>query len=289
MTLRGRHLGAAFLFALVLALGSFVGWRYWRESLAPRATEAEILAANPDEPRLFRFAGNPAIIVLVVNDLAVQGEMLNRIAALTEKRGLPRDRVVSPEELTAAIAAAGATPATWYYGHDYSEKTLKRFVALANQTAGGLTGAEQRLFTMLDRISPAGGSDWLPWALITLPRAGLDPLLDDTARATILRHELSHGEFFSEVTYESHVMRFWREGLSATQREAFTAFLAHEEYDTGNEALLANEMQAYLVHTADPRFFNAEAVGLPEAELTDLRRRFIAGMPQSWMRSLLAR
>ncbi len=289
MILRGRHLGAAFLFALVLAVGSFVGWLYWREPLAPRATEADILAANPDEPRLFHFAGNPAIIVLVMNDLAVQGEMLNRVAALTEKRGLPRDRVVSPDELAAAIAAAGATPSTWYYGHDYSEKSLKRFVALANQTPGGLTAAEQRLFAMLDRILPAPENDWISWALITLPRSGLDPLLDDKARATILRHELAHGEFFTEIYYEYHVMRFWREGLSAAQREAFTAFLAHEEYDTGNEALLANEMQAYLVHTADPRFFNAEAVGLPEAELTDLRRRFIAGMPQSWMRSLLAR
>ncbi len=288
MILRGRHLGAAFLFALVLAVGSFVGWQYWLESLAPRATEAEILAAHPDEPRLFRFADNPAIIVLVVNYLAVQGEMLNRIAALTEKRGLPRDRVVSADELAAAIAAAGATPATWYYGHDYSEKALKRFVALANQTAGGLTAAEQRLFAMLDRISPAPENDWIPWALITLPRAGLDPMLDDTARATILRHELSHGEFFTEVNYEHHVMRFWREGLSVAQREAFTVFLAQEEYDTDNEALLANEMQAYLVHTADPRFFNAEAVGLPEEELTDLRRRFIADLPQGWMRSLLA-
>lgn len=287
MVLRGRHFGAAFLFVLVLALGSFVGWLYWRESLAPRATEAEILAANPDEPRLFRFAYNPAIFVLVVNDLAVQGDMFNRIAALTEKHGLPRDRVLSPAELAAAIAAAGATPGTWYYGHDYSERSLKRFVALANQTAAGLTAAEQRLFAMLDRISPVPGNVGISWAVITLPRAGLDPLLDDKARATILRHELSHGEFFTDVNYEHHVMRFWREGLSAAQRDAFTAFLAHEEYDSDNEALLANEMQAYLVHTADPRFFNAEAVGLPEAELADLRRRFIAGMPQGWLRSLL--
>lgn len=257
--------------------------RYWRDSLAPLATEAEILRAYPDEPRLFRFADNPAILVLVVNDLAMQGEMLNRVAALIEKRGLPRDRVLSPDELAAAIADAGATPATWYYGHDYSQASLRRFVTLASQTSGGMTAAERRLVAMIDRVAPQDASAGV--ALITLPRAGLDPLLDEAARATILRHELSHGEFFTTASYAGHVMQFWREGLNAAQRAAFTAFLAHEEYDPDNEALLANEMQAYLVHTADPRFFNAEAMGLPEAEIAELRRRFVAGMPQGWLRS----
>ncbi|MCX7383831.1 MAG: hypothetical protein NT133_20975 [Alphaproteobacteria bacterium] len=283
-----RRLGAAFLFAIFLALVALGIDQYRRRiSVPPLATEADILALDADQPSLLRFAGNPAILVLVFNDLALQGEMLNRIAALVEKRGLPRERVLAPEEIARAIAANGATPSTWYYGHDYSLADMRRFFGLAEHAAGGLTVGERRLAALLDRAG-AFKAD-VAGALITLPRAGLDPLLDAAGRTTILRHELSHGEFFTNPAFAQHTMRFWREGLDAVERAAFTGFLVREDYDPDNEALLANEMQAYLMHTADPRFFNAEAVGLPQVVLADLRARFRTGMPPGWLRDAVDR
>lgn len=279
--LRGRRrLGAAFLVCAVLLLLAVL---QWRTRPPPLADEAEILAIDADQPVLRRFADNPVILVIVFDDLAAQGAMLNRIAALVEKSGLPRDRVLSGAETESAIAADGATPATWYYGHDYSFADLRRFRDLASRAPGGLTAAEQRLVAMLEptgALAPAamGG-------LITLPRRGLDPLLDEKARATILRHELSHGEFFANPAFAAYVARFWHEGLSAAQRAAFSGFLGHEGYDEGNETLIANEAQAYLVHTDDPRYFNARAAGLPEESVARLRAEFIAAMPPGWLRT----
>jgi hypothetical protein len=124
--------------------------------------------------------------------------------------------------------------------------------------------------------------------LITLPAVGSDPKMTASARAAILRHELSHGEFFSNPVYAEYVRNFWLTALTDAERTMFRGFLAREEYDPTVEELMFNEMQAYLMFTRDPLFFTPGLAGLTKTRLEELQSRFLAGMPGGWLRDVLA-
>lgn len=246
------------------------------------ATEAEIAADVPDKLTFFRFALNPRIVVLDFASLREQGLMLNRVAALIEKAGLPHDRVLDDAELDDAIRRSGATVETYYLGHDYAAEAIARFFALADRDGIHLHPEEETLRAL------AIDQGWLKpdavGAVISVPRAGLDPILDQQARAVILHHELSHGEYFTNPVYNAYVHRFWQDTLTASDRAAFRDFLGREDYDTGIEDLMINEMQAYLMHTRDPRFFNARALGLAPDRVALLQALFLLNMPAGWLR-----
>ena len=125
-------------------------------------------------------------------------------------------------------------------------------------------------------------------ALITLaqddPAAGLDPVV----RATILRHELSHGLYFTSPAYARYSQQFFAGVLTEAERGRFRSFLAGEGYDTALGDLVVNETQAYLMHTANKQFFNAAAVGIPDNRLDVLRGLFLIGMPPGWLRDCTA-
>ncbi|MDE2197729.1 MAG: hypothetical protein KGJ41_01800 [Rhodospirillales bacterium] len=283
---------AAALAALLAVLGAGgFAWQAWRSAPAPRgaahfairdATEAQILANDAGALTVFRFIPNPRVLVLDFASLHTQAQMLNRVAALTEKSGLPRDRLLDDAALASAIRAAGETPDTYYYGHDYSAAELRRFFRLAAADGTVLTAEEQRLRELLAEVGflrPGALG-----AIISIPHVGADKLVDRGARATILHHELSHGEYFSNPVYAEYVHQFWRGAMQPADRAAFTRFLASEAYDGSDLDLMMNETQAYLMHTPDPRFFNAASVGMSEAALDRLRTVFLRGMPPGWLR-----
>ncbi|MGC8476084.1 MAG: hypothetical protein ACP5NP_07000 [Acetobacteraceae bacterium] len=249
------------------------------------ATRRQILADNPDHLAIFRYAPNPNIVVLDFPSLRMQGLMLDRVAALIEKGGLPRNRVISWAHLRRVIAAGGDTISTYYYGHDYSAAALARFFALAAADHRRLNPEEQRLHALIVQLG------WLRpgvnAGLITLPRAGANKYVTQTARDVILTHELSHGEFFSSPAYRAYVRHFWQHDLTAAQREAVRHFLGSEEYDTRDETLMMNEMQAYLMFTRNPEFFQARDVGMTPDERRALQNRFVSGMPVGWLRNRL--
>lgn len=292
----------AFAAALALTAGAGAWWTAFRpppastpapapapaqapgEAIRP-ASEAEIAAHDPERLTVFRFAPNPRILVLDFPDLAEQGRMLNRVAALIEKAGLPRDRVLPDAELDAAIRASGSDPATYYYGHDYSAAELVRFFALADRDKVTLTAEEERLRRLLHQEGWTNGS---PGALISIPRAGSDPLVDRAARATILHHELSHGEYFTSPAYAAYATAFWRTEMRPEDRAAFRRYLAGDGYDDSDEDLMINEGQAYLMHTRDPRFFNPAVLGLAPGRLAALQAAFLLGMPPGWLRDCTA-
>lgn len=311
---RGPWIAAAVL-ALAVA-GGGTAW-LWLERAAPPPPPAEAPAPAPaparvDPSRLadaaailahqaaaltvFRLADNPRILVLDFPSLAEQGRMLNRIAALVEKAGLPRDRVLTDAELAAAIAERGETAETFYFGHNYKAADLARFFALAARDRVELNEAERWLARLLaDTALAPPGPDGLPrpqaeTAVISL--AAAEPpgrsvagrvAIDASVRAVILRHELSHGEFFTNPAYARHVAHWWRERLSEAERALFRRFLAASGYDPEVEEVMMNEAMAYLMHTPDPRFFGAEALGVTPAALEDMRRRFRDGLPETWL------
>lgn len=256
-----------------------------RLALPPLANEAAILADNGPALAAYRFAAAPDIFVLRFTSLAEQADTLNRIAALVERAGYPRDRVLDLAELDRRIRAAGETPERLYLGHDYRSADVLRFFALAEQERLALTPGEARLRRLLAEWG------WTPAsraALVSLPREDRPAGLDPAARATILRHELSHGLYFTEPAYARYAQAFWSGTLIDIERGRFRAFLGSEGYDMQLHDLIVNEMQAYLMHTTDARYFNPSVIGISARRLDALRILFLSGMPPGWLRDCTA-
>jgi hypothetical protein len=247
----------------------------------PVVTELEILADAPESVDARRFALQPEIIVLQFGSLGEQARTLNRAAALIERAGFPRDRPLADAELESRIRASGNTPDTLYYGHDYRAVDLLRFFDESERAGLVLTNEELSLKRELKRWGWRPGTNA---ALISLVRDDPATGVDHGVRATILRHELSHGLYFVNPDYAAYARQFWTGTMSAGERRSFRTFLRKEGYDTEIDDLVVNETQAYLMHTQDSRFFNAAAVGIPPARLDALRVLFLTGMPPSWLR-----
>jgi hypothetical protein len=77
---------------------------------------------------------------------------------------------------------------------------------------------------------------------------------------------------------------FWSDLLTDKERDAIRAFLGKDGYDTKDEDLTANEGQAYLIHTRDPRYFMPEMVGIDPTRETILRGTFVDAIPEPWLR-----
>lgn len=251
----------------------------------PRRTEAEILAEAVTTPTAVWFAPNPDILVIDFPDLTIQGESFNRIAAFVEKRGLSHDRVLDDRDLAAAIRADNATVATYYYGHDYRAADIQRFYAAVDAQRLQLTAPEltlRKLLTQTGLLVPGANK-----AVIAIPRQGSDPFVDASGRQSLLRHELSHGEYFTDPAYAAYVQHFWTATMTPADRANFRSFLTRQGYDPTDRDLIINEMQAHLMNTTDRRYFNAAACGMPVARLQALRQAFLAGMPAGWLRDAM--
>lgn len=247
----------------------------------PLASEAAIVVESPAVRTVLRFADNPAIVVIDFPTLQEQGRMLNRIAAWAEKAGVPHDHLLDDVALAAAIRASGTTPDTYYYGHDYRGADIARFFAMADRDGIALNDAERELRRLADRAraEPPGFG-----ALVTIVRAEGAGEITPRMRATVLHHELSHGEYFTNPAYAAYVDTVWQTMLTPGERAAFRTYLAAEGYDPALEDLMRNEMQAYLMHTPDAQFFDPGRLGIPAARLQQLRMAFLAGMPPGWLK-----
>jgi len=271
---------------LLLACGCLAG-RAARAALTAGAvpidveTEAQIDATQPCSITVSRFAPDADVMVIDFPTLMVQGLMLDRLAAFVEKANVPHDRVLDDVALDKAITAAGDTIDTYYYGHDYRAADLARFFQLAAAEGVALNAQEQwleQLLVQLGWLNPGANG-----AIITLPAANA-PVTQEM-RAVILHHEISHGAFYTVPAYEAYSVAFWN-SLTNAQRATFRNFLGNQGYDATNTHLMLNETQAYLVFTQDPMFFSASALGMDPVEMAGLRNRFIANMPDFWLKPL---
>jgi len=244
----------------------------------PRLASVEaIFGHRATAPTIFRLAGNPRVFVVDLPDLDQQGAMFNRAAALIEKAGQPRDRVLDDAALAGAIQRSGDTPGTYYYGHNYRGRDLERFFALADRDGVRLNPAELLLRAELDRMRRATptGEDF---AVISVP--GLEPRVDLAMRRAILDHEIGHGHFFTTPAFAAHVAEVWRDVFTEAERSAFRVFLEREGYDPSIEEVMMNEAMAYLIYTPDPRFFTPSHAGLTEARAEELRAALRRAAPR---------
>lgn len=244
-----------------------------------------IFANRAKDLDVFRLDVNSRVLVLDFGSLKRQGAMLNRMAALTEKAGLPHDRLLTDAELDKAIRSSGDTPEDYYYGHDYSAADMRHFYVLADTGKAVLTPDEIWLRQLLQQegFLAQGGVG----GLISVPAEGAAADIDASIRRTILEHELSHGEFFTDPSFTAWTKKFWTSVMTEPERTAVRRFLVAQNYDPALDDLLANEAQAYLVFTRDPRMFTATMAGLSDDTVRSLRQRFRDGMPAGWLRQSL--
>jgi hypothetical protein len=250
---------------------------------------SQILGVRHTGTAIYRPSENPRVLIIDFPSLTEQARAMNRLAALIEKAGAPRDRLLSDAEMAAQTDNA----ATFYFAHDYAAASLAKFFTMAESEAEALNAQEKDLLALLlaahvlDR-GPGGG--YVPgnpeMAVISLvqpqaddPSTPEDETVDVALRDTMLRHEMSHGEFFTNEAYRKHCERFWRERLTETERKRFRDYLSRHGYDPKDETLMINEAQAYLMHTPDPRAFSAEALRVTKDQLVDMQRRFMDPQP----------
>ena len=262
------------------------------------ASYQELLSGSSTDWRVARLALNPKILVIEFPSLAVQGHTMNRLGALIEKHLAPRDVVLSNEKLARFIQQTGDTAETFYFGHDYPAEAVARFFTLAVNQQILLNPDEIRLGNLLlsakvlneenDRLSAS--PDRMAVVSFTAlqpdnPRTPTDETVDAARREAVLRHELSHGEFFTNAAYRAHCWSFWQK-LSDDERAAFRGFLTRLDYDPTNEELMVNETQAFLMHTPDRRSFSSQVFGVSQARIDSLRTRFKEGLPPSIFSSI---
>lgn len=258
-----------------------------------------ILANRTDAPVVFDFGGRATILIIDFPTLAEQGRMFNRVGALVERMGAPRERVLNNEELAAFIRSVGKTEATFAYGNDFLVSELVVFFNLADMGGIQLNAEEIALRQLLVDRRLASYRNGFYQALrpnaviLSLPQERAaspgNPPVSAGARRTILTHEISHAEFYSNPKYANYCRQFWANVLTEPQRAAFRKFLSHGSYNPDNEEMMINETQAYLVYTPDPGAFSAKLVGLKDRELEQLRQRFWADYPDAPLSSELRR
>jgi hypothetical protein len=259
----------------------------------PVAGVDEILGAPTHADwRVWRFKGNPAVLVIEFPSLHEQGLAMNRLAAMFEKRSAPRERLLSDQELATLVQRSGDSTASFYQGHDYSAAKAARFFSLAASTQAALNPQELRLLaTLLDTgvlaaDRSAGFSAPRTQAVVSFsalqaddPATAADETIDPARRRAVLQHELSHGEYFTNPAYRAHAQAFWKRRLSAPERKLWKTYLASLDYNADDEDLMANETQAMLMHTPDPRAFHAGALGTSDNVVTAWRERFRVAEP----------
>jgi hypothetical protein len=237
---------------------------------------------------------NPSILVIEFPGLTEQGHAMNRLAAMYEKRRGNRDLVLTDHEMEELLRASGDSVASFFQGHDYTGAALARFFSLASVQRASLKPQELRLRGLLVDgavLHPERAGSYRPLgtqAVISFtavqqddPATEADESIDARGRESVMLHEISHGEFFTNATYRAHCWDFWRRQMTERERKVFRLYLEGLDYNPRDQELMVNEMQALLMHRPDARGFNASSLGVSEAHLERLRAQFRRGDPRS--------
>jgi hypothetical protein len=264
------------------------------EYLLPAGQAADyssVLNSQSEKASLFEYGGRSLILIIDFPDLVEQGKMFNRVVALIERIGAPRSRVMNNEELAQFIRSVGKSESTFAYGNDFLVSELVVFFNLADMGGIQLNAQEialrKKLIDYRLMVERTGFYQAVkPQAVIlSIPQETTGklsgPQVSSLARKTILMHEISHAEYYTNPLYANYCRHFWRNVMTENQRSAFRKFLSSSSYNPDNEEMMVNETQAYLLYTPDPRAFNARLVGLKDKEIESLRTRFFSEFPEA--------
>lgn len=255
----------------------------------PRLGRNEILASVTDTPQAYLLKDNQRTLVLDFSDLRSQARAFGRIILFIERDGTPKTRLMTDAEVRKWLTQNAASLESLTLGNNFRAEELARFFNTARFQGESLSADERRLYDWLlqlrvlredaNGVAPAEPE----YMLVSIPQASSVAgcaacKVTPAQRKAVLEHELAHARFATEAPYRHYAQWFWSQRMDIVARSKFTQFLRKRGYDTGNRELLANEMQAFLLHTPDAAMFGPAAVGMTEAELEELRAQFKAGM-----------
>jgi hypothetical protein len=252
----------------------------------------KIRSGQTDKPMVWQYADNPNIYVFDFPGLTLQGRTFNRITQFTEQQSKrePYPKVLTSAELERFMANARRTQADFAFGHDVLVSELVQFFNFAQRDQVTLYPEEIALRDFL--VERGMMRNWRGFwqglqpnvVVLSVPqvqeRKADEPKITEGARYTILLHEMSHAEYYTNPAYAKYCLNFVAEVLTPEQRERFIAFLSALGYQVvGDDELLVNETQAYLMFTPDPKSFSAGKLGVSPEELAAMRAAFVRGRP----------
>ncbi|WP_145770135.1 hypothetical protein [Denitratisoma oestradiolicum] len=249
-----------------------------------------ILYGRSETLSVWRYSGNPNILVFDFPGLTHQGLSFNRVMQLTEQQtSEPYPRPLSTEELAKYIEASRRTQADFAFGHDILVSEFVQFFNWADRDKLVLNPEELLIRDFL--VQQGMMRSWRGFyqalrpdvVILSIPqmqeRKSNEPRITIAARYAILMHEMAHGEYYTNPYYKAYCQRFWAESLNDAQRDAFKKFLSNYGYSSYGDELIINEMQAYLMFTPDPASFSARKLGVSDTELDAMRDAFRKGKP----------
>lgn len=249
----------------------------------------DILDFSSDQAVVWEYKGMKNVHLIDFPSLLTQGRTFNRITHLIQQSFEPYKRVLSEKDLMERLSAVGRTMENMASGHDVLFDELALFFNLAKRDRIVLFQEEQQVLdfllykqqlTVWKGIYQAQNPNGV---LISVPQVQKAPdgtyRVSPLARKTIVMHELSHGEYYTNPYYSEYCRKFWNDSLNEDLRQKFLNFLSKYNYSLFGLELVINEMQAYLMFTPDILSFSADKLGVSPKTLTAMRQAFRDGKP----------
>ncbi|OHD10563.1 MAG: hypothetical protein A2Z96_01980 [Spirochaetes bacterium GWB1_48_6] len=223
-----------------------------------------ISAALSGDYSLYRWDLFPETLVFDFADYAVQDRYLKRLAFFAEKPGF-RGRIASDEEIGSLHG---------WNAHDYSTGTLFAFYSKALGSGISLNREELSLLDLLVERgvltrNSSGAIGEGRGAIISVSRESTPGL-----RRVFMDHESSHALFFQDAEYRKLSAKLWA-SLGPEAKSFWMQHLAWRRYDTRDDYLRINELQAYLVQqpvSSTQAYYEALIERLAEAYPEDRER-----------------
>lgn len=250
---------------------------------------SDILDFESNQTVVWKYIGMSNVYLIDFNSLLAQGRTFNRLTHLTEQAFEPYKQVLTEQELSARLAAVSRTMENMAFGHDVLFDETAFFFNLAKRDNIQLFQEEKNLLQFL--IEKKALVEWrgiysapIPnGVVLSAPQVQKKSdgsfLVSPLARKTILAHELSHAEYYTNPYYAEYCRRYWSDSLNDELRGKFLEFLKKYNYSLYGIELVINEMQAYLMFTPDPKSFNARLLGVSDNVLMAMRTAFTKGKP----------
>jgi len=253
-----------------------------------RLSPDEILAATSASFAIYVLRDHERTLILDFPNIREQGRMFARLILFIERAGASKTRVMTVPEVQRWLTQNAASIDSLTVGNNMRTGEIARFFNSARFQGEPMTVHEQRLYESMLQLQllkeeGAGVAVVEPERiLVSVPQASSvagcpNCTVSAATRAVILQHELSHARFATDTVYQNYSIWFWANAMSLSQRDKFQRFLRTRGYDATIRELCANEMQAFLMHTPDPRMFSSADVGMTDSELIELRRQFLDG------------
>lgn len=251
----------------------------------------QVLDHKSDKLVVWKLQNQAKVFVFDFPNLTMQGKTFNRVTYFTEQAvfssGYPK--VYNNVEMQEYFESVRRNQANFAFGHDVQVQELVQFFNLIERDKIEIYPEEEQLRTFL--LEQGLIKFWRGFyqaiqpdvVVLSIPqlqaRRSDEPAVTETIRRTIFQHELAHAEYFTNEYYANYCRTFWNDSLTDEQRKAFTDFLSIHNYNIYYPDLVVNEMQAYLMHTADAQSFSAAKLGVSDKDLDTMRKMFRQGNP----------